>query len=374
MDRTSALQKRLGGFLKGICHPDENYTLLKDAGFGWVRRDVPFPVDADGAVLQQHRDFLAQTKAYAENGLRSQLISPYPFKFLERGIDPRTPEGLKRVEELSAFLAREYRPYAPCWQATNEQFNPHFRAPLTAEESRDFIIATLRGLRAGDPDAVIGHNSVQEAGLWDDFVRQIDAACDCDYTGLDLYNGSWSGGGPETYVEKIREVYDLCGKPVILMEFGFASAGRNASPDFHEAYDYIREKGFRDLEDVFARSEEYIETLPGEPLKQLARSCAPQDVPQQLYNSFPHVMKMWFAPQVFPHTEDGQAQFYEELLPLLLDCPQLAGAVIYCWRDAPYCGFCGAADCPCETAWGLLKTDGTVKKAYETVRHFFGAP
>ncbi len=373
MERTNTLRMRLGGFLKGICHPDGNYALLKDAGFGWVRRDVPFPVDENGMFLQQYRDFLTQTKIYAENGLRSQLITPYPIAFIEHGIDPRTPEGLLRVEEISALLARGHRPYAPCWQATNEQFNPHFRAPLTAEESRDFIIATLRGLRAGDPTAVIGHNSVQDAGLWDDLVREINAACDCDYTGLDLYNGSWTGGGPETYAEKIREVYELCQKPVILTEFGFASAGHNASPDFREAYEYIRKKGFRDLEDIFARSDEYIETLPTEPLKAMARSCAPQDVPQQLYNSFPHVMKMWFAPQVFPHTEDGQAQFYEELLPLLLKEPCLAGAVIYCWKDAPHCGFCGAVDCPCETAWGLVKKDGTPKKAYDTVRRFFCA-
>lgn len=373
MDKTAALRTRLGGFMKGVCHPNKDYALLTSAGFGWVRRDVPYPFDENGRPSPAHRHFLAETEAYDKNSLRCTLITPYAADFIAHGIDPRTPEGQKQTEELCAFLAREYRPYAPCWQATNEQFNPHFRAPLTAEESRDFIIACLRGLRTGDPDAVIGHNSVQDAGLWDDFVREIDAACDCDYTGLDLYNGSWTDGGPETYIEKIRQVYELCQKPVILMEFGFASAGKNASPDFHEAYDYIHEKGFRDLEDIFARSEEYIETLPGEPLKAMAHSCAPQDVPQQLYNSFPHVMKMWFAPQVFPHTEDGQAQFYEELLPLLLDCPQLAGAILYCWQDAPYCGFCGAADCPCETAWGLVKTDGSLKKAYGTVQRIYTA-
>jgi hypothetical protein len=371
MHEAAALRERLGGFLKGICHPGKEYALLKGAGFGWVRRDVVFPLDETGGFSKGHCLFLEETKAYAENGLRSQLITPYPFMFMEHGIDPRTPEGLQRVEEVSALLAQEYRRCAPCWQASNELFNPHFRAPLTAEQSRDFIIATLHGLRKGDPAAVIGHNSVQDAGQWDDFVRQIDAACDCDYMGLDLYNGSWTDGGPETYIEKIREVYALCQKPVILAEFGFASAGRNASPDFREAYEYIREKGFSDLEDVFARSGEYIETLPGEMLKEKARSCAPQDVPQQLYNSFPHVMKMWFAQQVFAHTEDGQAQFYAELLPLLLREPCLAGAIVYCWMDAPYCGFCGAADCPCETAWGLLRTDGTPKKAYDTVRRCF---
>ena len=82
--KTAALRQRLGGFLKGICHPDTNYTLLKNAGFGWVRRDVPFPVDENGAVLPQHRDFLAQTKAYAENGLRSVAfccISTGVFRF-----------------------------------------------------------------------------------------------------------------------------------------------------------------------------------------------------------------------------------------------------------------------------------------------------
>ena len=70
---------------------------------------------------------------------------------------------------------------------------------------------------------------------------------------------------------------------------------------------------------------------------------------------FPHILKMWFSEEVFPHDEDGQAKFYEALLPMLLENPYLAGAVIYCWKDSKKCFECGAEDCPCEIAWGIAQ-------------------
>ena len=51
----------------------------------------------------------------------------------------------------------------------------------------------------------------------------------------------------------------------------------------------------------------------------------------------------------------------------------LAGAVIFCWRDSPTCFNCGASDCPCETAWGITRCDGTRKPAYDAIREAFSA-
>ena len=62
MDKTAALRTRLGGFMKGVCHPNKDFALLTSAGFGWVRRDVPYPFDENGRPSPAHRHFLAETE------------------------------------------------------------------------------------------------------------------------------------------------------------------------------------------------------------------------------------------------------------------------------------------------------------------------
>ena len=167
------IYEKTGGFMKGICHPRENYKMVTDAGINWVRRDPPLPIDKDGNVTESHKRFMEETRKYAENGLRSVVVSPYPREFIRNGIDPRTPEGLKKVEEVCAFMAQEYSKYNVCWQATNEMFVVHFRAPLNEYESKEFIIASLKGLRKGDPNAAIGHNTVESLGVWNVSVSLI---------------------------------------------------------------------------------------------------------------------------------------------------------------------------------------------------------
>lgn len=370
-DIRTSLYTKTGGFMKGICHPREEYKSLTDAGIRWVRRDAPYPFDENGNVSDSHRRFLAETRAYAENGLRSVIISPYPRAFLAHGIDPRTPEGLDQVREVCAFMAKEYSGLGVCWQATNEMFVVHFRAPLTIPESKEFLIASLQGLRKGDPDAALGHNTVSTSEGWDALCRDIDRRTDCDYLGFDLYNGTWGPGDTDTYIDRINELYDFYKKPVILMEFGFASLGGNTKDNgVTEVADYFKSIGFDGWEDVRNRVCEYIELLPS-PLKHTAVTCAPEDLMTAITGMMPHLTKTWFAEMTIPHTEEGQAAFYAELLPKLLENPYLAGAVIYCWRDSRSCFTCGAADCPCETAWGITRCDGTRKPAYDTIKEIF---
>lgn len=369
-DILKPLYSKTGGFMKGICHPAGEYDLLRAAGLGWVRRDVPYPFNADGSISGDHQAFLESTREYARQGLRSVVISPYPRAFISRGIDVRTEEGLEKVREVCEFLASEYRGLGVCWQATNEMFVVHFRAPLTIPESMEFLIASLQGLRRGDPDCALGHNTVSTSEGWDDLCREIDARTDCDYLGFDLYNGTWSDGGTDTYIERINELYGFYGKPLILMEFGFASLGGNASPDRREAMDYLRGLGFDGMEDVTARTDEFIATLPP-PLRHTAETCAKEDLIPAIYGMIPHLTKLWYSGMVFPHTEEGQAEFYAELLPKLMASPYLGGAVVYCWRDSHRCFTCGASDCPCETAWGITRTDGSLKPAYHIISGIF---
>ncbi len=367
--RTS-LYEKTGGFLKGICHPGTDYTALTDAGIRWVRRDAPYPFDTDGNLSADHLEFLEETRNYAKNGLRSVIVSPYPREFLRHGIDPRTEEGLGQVRDVCEFLAKEYRGLGVCWQATNEMFVIHFRAPLNIDESMEFLIASLQGLRKGDPDAALGHNTVSTGEGWDERGHDILRRTDCDYLGFDLYNGTWGNGDTDTYIDRIEELYNLYKLPVILMEFGFASLGGNAHADFREGWDYLKNLGFDGMDDLRDRMDEFIETLPPR-LKHTAVTCAPEDRLNAIIGMMPHLTKLWFAEMTIPHTEEGQAAFYAEILPKLLADERLAGAVVYCWRDSKTCFTCGADDCPCETAWGITRCDGSRKPAYDTIKELF---
>ncbi len=356
--------------MKGICHPGTDYAALTEAGLGWVRRDVPYPFDNDGNVSADHYKFLEETRTYLKNGLRSVVVSPYPRTFLAHGIDPRTVEGLEQVRQVCAFLAKEYSDLGVCWQATNEMFVIHFRAPLNIPESMAFLIASLQGLRMGEPGGIIGHNTVSTSEGWDTLGHEILRQTECDYLGFDLYNGTWSSGGTDTYIDRIGELYALYNIPIVLMEFGFASLGGNAHSDNREAYAYLENLGFHGEADLQSRMDEFVETLPPR-LKHTAMTCAPEDRFPAILGMMPHLTKLWYAEMTHPHTEAGQAAFYGEILPKLLADKRLGGAIIYCWQDSHACFTCGASDCPCETAWGITRCDGTKKPAYDTIKRIF---
>lgn len=372
VDSRSVLYEKTGGFMKGICHPTPEFSRITEAGIQWIRRDVPSPFGNNGDLSEHYKFFLNETREYAKNGIRSVLVSPYPHVFIENGIDPRTKEGLEKVTHFCALIAKDFSGIGACWQATNEMHIAHFRSPLTMAESRDYIIASIKGLREGDPDAAIGHNSVCGAPEWLDYARYVESEVHSDYIGFDLYNGTWSNGGPETYIDEIELLYREIGLPVVLMEFGFSSLGINLNENSPEIDEYLSKRGFRDRADVCDRLDEFIETLPPG-LKEKALTCAPEDKANVVFSTFPHLLKCWFAEQVYPHTEEGQAHFYSVLLPMLLENPHLAGTVIYCWRDSHHCFFCGEPDCPCETAWGLTRCDGTEKPAYDIIKSIFTA-
>ncbi|MBQ1965395.1 MAG: hypothetical protein II348_01825 [Clostridia bacterium] len=364
------LYQKTNGFIKGICHPNGESTRILDAGITWVRMDAPFPFDENGAISESHNNFVKQIRDYYEIGLHAILISPYPGTFIENGIDPRTIEGLEEVRRICAFMAKEYEPFGVCWQATNEMHIVHFRAPLNAHESTEFLIASLQGLRQGASGAAIGHNSVSHDGTWNPYCLKINDKVEYDYIGLDLYNGTWSDGGPKTYVEQIEALYQLVQKPVILMEFGFSSRGGNIRRGGSEITEYLRRLGYRDETELFSDPLRFVENLP----KRLQRSvmqCAPEDFETAILNCFPHLLKSWISEPIFPHDESGQAQFYESLLPMLLQTPCLAGAVLYCWRDSDACFSCGAHDCPCETAWGITRMDGSKKPVYRVIQKIY---
>ncbi|NLO83774.1 MAG: hypothetical protein GX094_12085 [Clostridiales bacterium] len=368
-ENLSVLYQKTGGFIKGICHPNDNVGLLKEAGIEWVRRDVPFPYEPDGKLSQHYLDFKERSRMFDANGIRNICITPYPVKFIQAGIDVTTRKGLERVSEICAFLAEDFKDIGTCWQATNEMHIQHFRAPLNEIQAKDFLVACIKGIKEGNPAAAVGHNSLIDE--WLSLCMQIEQETGgCDYVGLDLYAGTWSSGGPDTYCEKIDQYYHAIQKPIILMEFGFASKGDMMEKPEAEATAYLKTLGIDSIQDAISDLDALIDKLP-EQIAEKARACAPEDKLQCVIAGMVHLLKKWPVKNDIPHTEEGQATFFASLLPRLLENPYLGGAVIYCLSDSERCFYCGQADCPCETAWGLIRIDGSKKPAFDVVKKVF---
>ena len=362
------LYGKIGGFLKGVCHPNGDYEKLKNAGLYWVRRDIPFPYEPDGSPNRNYINYKAECERYAENGINHITVTPYPTEFLRRGIDVTTEEGLKKAAEVCAFIANDFKDIKTCWQITNEMHIRHFRAPLNAEQAKNFIIACMKGFNSGDPNAAVGHNSVDRE--WMEYCKEIDRECDCDFTGVDHYDGTWSDGGPDTYVPWLDEIYENIQKPIILMEFGFASKGGLVLDKDAELNAFAQERGYNTFAEAIHDLDAFIAKFPDR-VRRRIQLCAPEDRLGSMYLAMPHVLKKWASNCDVAHTEEGQAEFYDRLLPQLLNHPHLAGAVLYCFSDAEDCFYCDEPDCPCETAWGLLHIDGSEKPSYYAVKRAF---
>lgn len=365
----ASLYEKNGGFIKGVCHPNDDYKLLKDAGLFWVRRDIPYPFEADGSVSESYKNYKERCIRFAENGIKHITVTPYPSEFLRHGIDVTTAEGLEKAAEVCEFITRDYKDIKTCWQITNEMHIRHFRAPLNASQAKDFLIACIKGAKKGDPNAAVGHNSLDRE--WVPYCLEIEEKTGgCDYAGIDIYDGTWSFGGVDTISAWVDEVYDIMKKPVILMEFGFASRGGIITDIESESQAFAKEYGYDSFKDVLNDIEGISEKLPPR-IKKNIMTCVPEDREGTLMASLLHVVKKWYTDCTIPHDEDGQAQFYSELLPKLLEKPHLGGAVLYCLSDSKACFFCGGTDCPCETAWGLIRVDGSLKPSYEAVKNVF---
>lgn len=64
------------------------------------------------------------------------------------------------------------------------------------------------------------------------------------------------------------------------------------------------------------------------------------------------------------HTPEIQAEYAEQCLDRLLGDSRVAGVFWFQWFDQAECYNCGAKDCPCETAWGLVDQFDQPKPVY----------
>ena len=91
------------------------------------------------------------------------------------------------------------------------------------------------------------------------------------------------------------------------------------------------------------------------------------DMTNHLYKELPRITVI----PGMPHTPEGQAKFFRKVIRRLYKLPFMCGAIIYCYSDFHYCGYCGQTDCPTETMWGLVDINRKPKPAYYAVRDVF---
>ncbi|MBR5409358.1 MAG: hypothetical protein IK104_01690 [Clostridia bacterium] len=372
---TRALRER--GFLCGVCHPHEDFDLLREGEIQWVRFDIPFPLTPAGEEQPGYTAFKARCKSYADRGFSVMAVTPFPDAFLANGIDPRTPEWEAGVRRTAAFLAKDLQGLVGGFQISNEMGQPKFTLPLTLDEAARFLgiqAETMYPLRG---DVLLGYNSAGPEAKLHALMRPYLKYC--DYVGLDLYVGCFNGvAGPMWLFEAVlRFLWAMTGKPVVMQEFGYISGGapktRAQKREVLRSYGLKKETDARPIiEDVLSRLPETFQHFirhdgGGDPARYfnlLFRS----DYRQHFYREISRFTKI----PGYPHTPEGQAKFYDDLIARLYRLPFVAGANIYCWSDSPRCGYCGQADCPVETRWGLVDCDGRPKPSFYAVKRQFG--
>lgn len=306
-------------FFMGVCHPRKRLDLMKQAGVQWLRCDMPFPFEGEvGKASQRFRNFHSQVSAWSREGFRVMGVTPYPRGWQVDAGAPGSAGFLDIYQEACRFLAQEFGDMVPGWQICNELNLESFRHPLTEEQAIAFAKSGGLGVKRGNSSALVGVNM---AGFGESALRMYSELYPNDevefnYVGTDGYFGSWQAGGPEDWHQKLALLHEKTGKPIIIQEFGYASRG---------------------------------EVMTAE---------------EKASGKSPHELKKWGNGWREGHTPDVQAAYLEEAYNVFINTPTVLGAIWYCWSDHERCWNCGAPDCPCETAWGLVDVNEVPKPAY----------
>lgn len=372
---TRAMRER--GFIRGVCHPTENFSLLKDAAIEWIRIDINYPFDRDGNLSPYYLGFKDRCRQYAERGIKVMAVTPYPKDYIENGVDVRTPDGEERLREIARFLVEDLGDLVAGYQVTNEMGLPHFTLPLTMAQAVRFIGVQLEAMYPVKGDKLVGYNS---GGPGADLHPKLkDYYQYCDYVGVDIYLGcfDYAPGAMWMFDAIIRYLWALTKKPILLQEFGYISGGAPKSK--REKTAVLNRYGAKDETDAKENIERFVANLPEHFRKHVEYVCGKDpsryynllfrsDLTNHLYCELPAITKI----PGYDHTPEGQAKFYNDILQHLYDLPYVCGTIIYCWKDPDSCHVCGQKDCPTETRWGLVDASEQPKPSFYAVRKIFG--
>ena len=375
-----AVKEAAGGFMAGICHPDPDYKDIKKANIGWIRVDIPFAFDENGKQSASYRAFKKEMKGYVKRGIKVLGITPNPAKYLEQGLDIRKKEDISKIEQVARFYATDLQGIVSAFQIANEQGIDRFTKPFNLREAAKFIGLHLKEMYPLRGKILLSYNLCGDGVIQLPFLL-AGYAHYVDFIGIDLYFGCFENFVKriETFPGLMRLVHSVVRKPMLLAEFGYISCGEPKTEE--EKREVLRQYGFESEEEARANIDAFIEKMP-EPLREEFHEFYADETPEEKAKL---VFNGEYSNHIFrelaegtgltgyPHTPEGQAKFYKDLIPMLKGMDFCVGAFIYQWRDSDRCYVCHQQDCPVETGWGLLNGRGEKKPAYYVVQKEFAA-
>lgn len=314
-----------------------DYALMRDAGIGWVRLGFRAPF-ADETMTATTAEFQAQEREVeriASHGLKLMAYTPFPGGDPDIGGHypawggPPGGEGyLAHYEAVCAWLAERFRGVADAWQIANELNLPFWAGDLSPDQAVAFLQHGGRGVKRGHPEALVGFNMAGFGETAMAMYAQLfgpPPAADAiafDYVGCDGYMA------PDLWPDKFAQLKAITDRPIVVQEFGYASAGITLSEEQTRAHP------FTDAHD----------------------RCR--------WLGWPH---SW---EDHGHTPADQAAYVARCLELFAAEPRVSGAFIWRWDDAPRCWLCGrpSSHCPGTGRWGLVDEEGRPKPALDAFR------
>lgn len=365
------------GFIRGVSTADEGYELLSGANINWVRESLPAPFMADGSVNEKYTEFKEKCLRYAQHGIKVMGITPLPNEYLNHGIDMRTPEGEQKLREVSRFIMEDVRDIVGGLQIANELGMPRFMIPYNMDECIRFLGIQMEEMYPLRGNVVIGYNS---AGPQVDLHLGMKPYYKyCDYVGMDMYLGCFFSlpGFAWMFDIMVRYLWAFTGKPILMQEFGYIGGGKPKTRQ--EKIKILNSYGFKDEKDAQKDIMKFVDALPPHFRNHVKFVCGDDvqvtkdfmfagDMTNHLYKELPRITVI----PGMPHTPEGQAKFFTNVIDRLYKLPFMCGTIIYCYSDFHYCGYCGQTDCPTETLWGLVDTDRKPKPSYYAVKEAYG--
>ncbi len=373
-----AAEEKIGGFMKGVCHLDPDYDLIKEGNIEWFRDDIPFPYNKDGSISEHYKSWKAYAQGYIDNGIKIFGVTPYPDDYIAYGLDPRDPASREGIQDIARFYAEDLKGIVGAFQITNEMGIDRFTLPLTLDEAAEFIGMQLEAMYPVRGDIIIGYNlgglSVAQLPF-----KMMDYHQYCDYVGLDMYLGCFEPvlKNPNQYITLLNFVRRVTGKPIILCEFGYIGYGEPKTAEEKTAV--LQKYGYNSEEEARANIDDFISKLPEDMRDEIIRDYSDRtpeeradlifdgEYSNHLYCELAEGMGLYG----FEHTPEGQAEFFEYVIPKVRNLDYVIGMCVYCWSDSDSCYVCGQSDCPVETGWGLVDGKGDPKPAYYAVRDGF---
>ena len=336
----------------GLCyhsHATDEFGLIREAGFDWLRMHVAFPWKdrMDGTLSDEYLFCRGQIEAASRNGFRIMANTPGlgsyrydPVSGTTRWFDEwpdfvgekGTGAYFANVRATCAFLARDLSGMVgPLWCHMNEIDIETFHGDYTTEVAAETAFHSAAGVVSVDPDALCGINLSR---YWEGGLAVADMAYRpghaFGYIGDDQYFGSWQGNSVEMWTEVIDRLHARYGLPVLACEWGYASGGA------------LRDKP------------------------------ADESVIPPGLNSVCHVFG-WHHEVEGGHTESVQAAYIRRGLEIFARHPHVLGSFLFSWKDAKHCYHCGRELCPSECFWGIVRHDLSPKPAYDAVRQAVAA-